>query len=172
MVHEKTGDVRLVFVGPDDGFRSTLESRLRSLRIADYAIFTGYTDEHEKLAALADSDVFVTPSFSGFPMSFLEAGIAGIPIVTTEKGDKLDWMRQACVVTKYTSNELASSMERLLLDEKYAERLGQKARHLVSQLFDIRKTVDKIERVYQEIMNERPKSMHVEGKSIDLRNSV
>lgn len=151
LIHNKNKDTRLVLIGPDDGYRLPLEQHLRNLNIEDDAIFTGFTSEEKKMAALVDCDVFVTPTFSGFPMSFLEASIAGAPIVTTRKGDKLEWMRHACLITKYSVDALSDSIQRLLDDEEYARELGQRASLAVRKLFDIRRVVDKIERLYEEI---------------------
>ena len=48
--------------------------------------------EKEKITIFVDADVFVTPSFSGFPVTFLEACACSTPIITTNKGDELDWI--------------------------------------------------------------------------------
>lgn len=46
--------------------------------------------EKEKMMAFIDADVFVTPRFYGFPITFLEAIACGTPIVTTNAGDFIE----------------------------------------------------------------------------------
>ena len=85
-------DVKLVIVGPDDGFLPNLKKMILDLNIKNDVIFTGPIFKKDKQKAYIDADVFVTPNFSGFPLTFLESCACGTPIITTNKGDKLDWI--------------------------------------------------------------------------------
>jgi len=53
-------------------------------------LFRGFVDKAEKTSALVDSEVFVTPKFSGFPTTFLESCAVNCPIVTISS--ELDWV--------------------------------------------------------------------------------
>jgi len=76
---------RLVIVGPDDGYQGQLKNLAKNLNLTNKILFSGFIPDETKYSAYIDSDVFVTPCFSGFPITFLEACYYGVPIVTTKK---------------------------------------------------------------------------------------
>ena len=83
-------DAKLIIIGPDDGYQDYFEQLVSQFGIKDKVIFTGFVSIPEKLSAYIDADIFVTPWFSGFPVTFLESCLCDTPIVTTTKGDKMD----------------------------------------------------------------------------------
>jgi len=80
----------LVLIGPDDGYKSEIVRTSDKIGISSRIHVLGFVNEDEKKAALVDSDVFVTPAYSGFPATFLEACACGTPLVTTTNGDQLN----------------------------------------------------------------------------------
>jgi glycosyltransferase involved in cell wall biosynthesis len=148
-VSKELDNVRLVFVGPDDGFRSALENLIEDLKVNDKVLFTGFVSNNEKMAAFVDADVFVTPKFSGFPVTFLEACACGTPIITTEKGDKLDWIHDKVgYVVEYDKNQLRDAIFRVLSDEGLRRRFGEKGKKLVMEKFGWDNVVLDIEQIY------------------------
>jgi glycosyltransferase involved in cell wall biosynthesis len=77
-----------VIVNPDDGYVALLHRLASRLGIKGKNSIIGIVSERDKLTSLVDGDVFGTPCFYGFPLTFLEAYVAGYPIVTTS--DKLN----------------------------------------------------------------------------------
>ena len=76
-VIEKLDDVRLVIVGPDDGYLSACRNLVSQLKVEEKILFTGGIFDIEKLRALVDADVFVLPSrYETFPDVILEAEAA------------------------------------------------------------------------------------------------
>lgn len=80
---KKLNGIRLVLVGPDDGYQSALKKQIHALQMNDRVLFTGFVSNEGKKAAFVDADVFITPSYSGFPITFLEACACGTPIIIT-----------------------------------------------------------------------------------------
>ena len=77
-------DAVLVIVGPDEGRRAALEKQAASLGISESLIFTGYIGGADKLAALADADIFVQPSrYEHAAWSVFEAVLCGTPVIAT-----------------------------------------------------------------------------------------
>jgi glycosyltransferase involved in cell wall biosynthesis len=145
-------DTLLVIAGPDDGYLNEVISLVTSLGISDSVLFTGFIDNEDKLAALVDANVFVTPSFYGFPMTFLEACAVGIPIVTTMQGDSLEWINgNVGSVTPSTYNELAEALRLVISDVELAHNFSVNCKKTVGTLFSIEKIVDRIEHVYSEV---------------------
>ena len=50
----------------------------------------GPVNDRMKYAAYQDADLFVTPRFTGFPLTFLEAMACGLPLLTTRAGDIIE----------------------------------------------------------------------------------
>jgi glycosyltransferase involved in cell wall biosynthesis len=148
-VSKELDNVRLVFVGPDDGCRSALESIAQELKVNDKVLFTGFVSNDEKMAAFVDADVFVTPSFTGFPVTFLEACACSTPIITTEKGDILDWIHDRVgYVVEYDKKELRDALFKVLSDEGLRKRFGEEGRRLIGEEFGWEKIVEKVEGIY------------------------
>lgn len=144
-------EVQLVIVGPDDGYLSALKNLITDLKIGNKVIFTGPLYEKNKLEAYVDADVFITPSFNGFPMTFLEACVCGIPIITTEKGDRLDWIHnQVGYVVAYEENQLKQAMIKILNNADLAKQLKEGGQKLVSEKFNWQKLTKQLEHIYLE----------------------
>ncbi len=142
-------NVQLVLLGGDVGHQDVLENIVESLNIKDKVIFTGFVSKEDKMAAYVDADVFVTPSFTGFPMTFLEACFCGTPIVTTDKGDFLDWINdEVGFVVKYNQEELAEAILRILRDEGLRTRFSERGQELVQCRYNWGAIVREVEEIY------------------------
>lgn len=149
-ISKEFNSIKLVFVGPDDGYRSTLEELIRALKMNDKVLFTGFVTNDVKMAAFVDADVFVTPSFSGFPVTFLEACACGTPIITTNNGDELDWIDDKVgYVVEYDKDQLGDAITKVLSDEGLRRGFGEEGKRLVREEFGWDKIVRQMENVYE-----------------------
>ncbi len=76
----------LVIAGPEGerGYRAYLEERARNSGVESRVTFTGPLYDADKLAILADSDLFVLPSrYENFANAPAEAIACGIPVIIT-----------------------------------------------------------------------------------------
>ena len=153
-ISKELNNVRLVLVGPDDGYRQSLEEHTQELKIGNKVLFTGFIANEEKMAAFVDADVFVTPSFLGFPVTFLEACACGTPIITTNKGDKLDWIHDKVgYVVEYDKDPLRDAIIKILSDEELRVRFGEEGKKLVREKLNWSGIVKKLENVYKHTQN-------------------
>jgi glycosyltransferase involved in cell wall biosynthesis len=144
---------KLVIVGPDDRYEPELKELVQSLKVKDKVLFTGLVTNDDKRAAFVDADVFVTPSFSGFPLTFLEACASETPIITTNKGDKIDWIHEKVgYVVEYDKEKLKDAILRTLNDEKLREKFGENCRKIMMEEFGWDKIVKEIECIYQTVL--------------------
>lgn len=144
-------DSKLVIIGKDYGFKPQLLDLVDKLKLNDKVIFTGFLEKTEKKEALIDADVFVTPSFSGFPHTFLEACACGTPIVTTDRFDYLDWIdNKVGYIVKYNQNDLKNAISKILTDSMLRSSLSTECKKTVNENFDWHVIVRNLERVYQE----------------------
>ncbi|MFP7569256.1 glycosyltransferase family 4 protein [Marivita sp. S2033] len=80
---EKHPDLTLDLIG-DGPDRADLEADVTQRGLQDRIVFRGYKSQSEVADALAQTDVFVLPSFAeGVPVVLMEAMAAQVPVVTT-----------------------------------------------------------------------------------------
>jgi glycosyltransferase involved in cell wall biosynthesis len=146
-------DAVLVIAGPDDGYLNDAKALANLLGVYNSVMFTGFISSEDKLMALVDAEVFVTPSFYGFPMTFLEACAVGTPIVTTSLGDTLEWIdRNVGYVAQPTPQDLAEAIYRIISDDELHRRFSKNCIEIVKSEFSIEKVVERLEEVYEEVV--------------------
>jgi glycosyltransferase involved in cell wall biosynthesis len=77
----------LVIAGPDSGgYRAELERLIVQHNVQDRVIFTGMLEGPQRVAAFADADLFVLPSYQeNFGNVVIEALAAGTPVVISDQ---------------------------------------------------------------------------------------
>jgi glycosyltransferase involved in cell wall biosynthesis len=152
----KYSDAVLVIVGPDDGYLSDAKVLANSLGLYGSVMFTGFISSEDKLMALVDAEVFVTPLFYGFPMTFIEACVAGTPIVTTCLGDTLEWIDgNVGYVVQPTFRDLAEAIYRIVSDDELRRRFSKNCIEIVKSEFLIERVVKKLMKFYEEVVERK-----------------
>lgn len=152
VIQEKI-NCKLVIIGPDDGYLSQIESKANDLGLLDKIKIIGFIPNNEKIQALVDSDVFVTPSFSGFPVTFLEACACGLPIITSTNGDNLDWIdKNVGFVVEYNPSRLKDAIFKIIDDEALSRKFSNQGKQLVAEQFNWNAICDQIEMHYREVI--------------------
>lgn len=147
---KKLSNVRLVLVGPDGGYKQEIENLIKILKIKDKVLFTGFVSNKDKLRAFVDAEVFVTACFSGFPVTFLESCICGTPIITTNNGDKFDWIDDKVgYVAEYNKNQLRDAILKVLMKKKLKKKFREEGKKLVREKFNWSKIIEQIEEIYK-----------------------
>jgi glycosyltransferase involved in cell wall biosynthesis len=148
----KIEKIKLIVIGSDDGYLNYLKNMSNSLNIADKVIFTGFLNHEEKLSAYVDADVFVTPTFYGFPLTFLEAMACGLPIITTDKGDFIEGIdNEIGYVTRYDEKELKNALLKVLTDDELRERFKENAKKKSNE-YSWDRIGENLEKVYEEVI--------------------
>jgi glycosyltransferase involved in cell wall biosynthesis len=155
-VLKKLENVKLVVVGPDDGFLGELKQLIKALKVEDDVIMPGPLYGREKLEAYVDADFYVLPSrYETFPMTVLEAVACGKPVILTEKCGVAEYFRNKVgLVVKPDSKHLEEALLELLLNrEKRA--IFEKNSKTVIEKFTISQIASKLEKVYEELSTMR-----------------
>jgi len=153
VVSKDISNVKLVIIGPDDGYLATFSKRISDLGIQEKVLLTGFVEKKEKLEALIDSNVFVTPSYDGFPVTFLEACLTGCPIVTTS--NELEWINENVgFVTSPNTSDLSRAIYKIISDDELHDFFSKKCREIVELKFSLDIVVSKLEQVYREVVEE------------------
>jgi glycosyltransferase involved in cell wall biosynthesis len=150
-----TKGVRLIIAGPDDGYLSAILKKIQKLNLQDEIFVTGFISQEEKVQAFIDSDVFVTPSYSGFPVTFLEACACGLPIITTTHGDMLNWINNYVgIVVEYNHGTLRNAIIRILNESGIKVRFGKNGKDLVKKEFNWATITLSLEKEYSQSIND------------------
>lgn len=149
-------NVKLLLVGPDDGYGNQLNSLTSRLNIQNKVVMTGLVSELEKKMAFIDSDVFVTPRFYGFPITFAESCACGLPIITTNEGDKLDWINcNVGFVTKYDKHELKDGIKRIVSDDEIMKHYSKNAKLIINNKLNWIEISRNLEYMYLDILSSK-----------------
>ena len=137
-LEDEVYSIKLAIVGPDDGYLSQLEEKIREYSLEDNVIITGPLYKEEKQEALVDCDLFVMPSkYESFTTSGLEAMACGKPLVLTKNNHIHDWVDGnvglACDDNK---GSLREAIEKVLFDEDLAKLFGKKGKDLINEKYN------------------------------------
>ncbi len=146
--------IKLVIVGPDEGFLPLLKKLIKDMDIEHKVLFTGPLYGQEKFNAYIDADVYVLPSvYEIFGITVLEACACGTPVIVTDRcgiADIIDG--EAGLVTPYDEKQLRHALLKLLNNEQLRLQFGEKGKLLVREKLNWEKIVDSVEGVYQNIL--------------------
>jgi glycosyltransferase involved in cell wall biosynthesis len=130
----------LTLIG-DGPLRADLEARAAALGLGDAIAFTGYLSQQAVAERLADSDVFVLPSFAeGVPVVLMEAMASGLPVATTRIAgipELVEHDVSGLLVLPGDADALAAALSRLLAEPARRARMGAAGRAKVAAEFDI-----------------------------------
>lgn len=165
--HEKGGDIllrawqlvttnikshKLVIVG-DGPELATLRNLARDLKISSSVFFACF--QADIFPWLAGADLFVNSSrFEGFPMSILEAQLAGVPVVATSVGGVPEIIQDGVtgmLVAPNNPQALATAMTHSLSHRAQSRNMAKAGRLHVQRNHDIRRTVASYEKIYRGI---------------------
>lgn len=147
-------DIWLVLAGPDHGMRSHAEAWLADRGVAGRATFAGMLTGADKLAALADADLFVLPSFSeNFGIAVIEALACGLPVLISDRVNI--WPEVAAAgagaVAAPAVEPFAEMIDRLLGNPAARAAMGKAGRRLVRERYDWAPIATQLEAVYTDI---------------------
>jgi glycosyltransferase involved in cell wall biosynthesis len=153
-VVDKVNDVKLVVVGPDEGFLSELQALVKSLKIESKVVILGPLYGRDKLEAYVDSEACVLPSrYEAFPMTVLEACVCSKPVIVSRVGGIEDLVvngETGLVFEPENIGQLASNIIHILTKADKAEEMGLSGRAFVKNRFAIEIVVAKLEAIYRE----------------------
>lgn len=122
------GDVHLRIVG-DGSKRSSLQSLMKQLNIADRVTFTGRVEPDQIAAEYAQAEIFCGLSRSeALGNVFIEAQAGGCAIVATNVGGIVDTViegEQGLLVSPDMVNQASDALQHLLVDQDLQKRFAK-----------------------------------------------
>jgi glycosyltransferase involved in cell wall biosynthesis len=119
----------------------------------------GWQSNIERLLATADM-LILTSDNEGTPLSLIQAGMAGIPVVATNVGSVPEVVLHGVtgIVTELGIGEIADAIERLAKDKGLREELGSAAQKFTLGNFGVKRLVRDHEMMYKSLQANRAKS--------------
>jgi glycosyltransferase involved in cell wall biosynthesis len=139
LLRKKFPDIHLTMIGPDkkDGTFEAAQKIVSENQLGECVEFISAIRKEDVPHWLAKSDIFLnTTSLESFGVAVMEAGAAGLPIVTTNAGElPLLWSHEedALLVPLDDPQAMARAVTRILTEDGLAERLSQNARAKAEQ---------------------------------------
>jgi len=151
LLRAKLGGIQLLLVGPRDSSRSPGMAIAR--KGGGKGIYwLGNVTEDTKLQTLAAAELLVTPSFYGFPTTFVEAMLVGTPIVTC-RGHGLEEEFGDIITFADSPADLAETIASLLTDSAARFRIRSLSRSIAKTTLDIRVVASQHLQLYSDIGN-------------------
>lgn len=153
--HASDARLKFLIVGDefagDGSYMRRLEARAKLA--SDSIKFLGHRDDVPTL--LAAADVAANPSLSeSASYTMMEASLAGLPVVASSVGGLLDTVVDGVTglfVPAKDVDALASAFLTLADDERMRQEMGRAGRAHIQTTFDITRTVDSLESIYDEV---------------------
>ena len=149
---QSRNDVVLAVVGPDQGYKSTLEDLINRLNLSSEVLFTGFLAGEEKLSALVDADVVIqTSRYEQGAWAPLEAVLCGTPIIVTKHtgaGEDVKRLDAGYLVEFGNKRELAEIINRILEDPSEARDKAKRAAKYIRENLSMSKRVEDYENLY------------------------
>jgi glycosyltransferase involved in cell wall biosynthesis len=148
-------DVSFAVVG-DGELRAELERRARGM-LGDRIRFLGWVSDLPTLYAALDV-VVLTSRNEGTPVSLVEAGAAGKPVVSTGVGGVRDVVRDGVtglLAPREDAAAVGAAVLRLLNDPSTATRMGAAGRDWVRDRFSAHRLADDLAGLYRECLDRK-----------------
>ncbi|MFW2542732.1 glycosyltransferase family 4 protein [Primorskyibacter sp. 2E107] len=149
------GDWRLTVIG-DGPDRAALEAQAKGMPVD----FLGYKSQSEVADVLANTDVFVLPSFAeGVPVVLMEAMASGVPVVTTRIAGVPELVADGFsgrLVPPGDAAQLGAALTALLSDPDMRRRMGRAGQGTVREDFNIQTEAARLSRLFSGYANHTP----------------
>ncbi len=154
-------NVQFTIVG-DGPERERLQQLIDQFNLNEHVFLCGWKTQEEVVALLDESHIFVLPSIKamdgnveGIPNALKEAMAMGMPVIATfHAGNKeliIDGI-SGYLVPQRSSIELHKKMEYVLEHPQEWEAIGINARNTIEQRFEINKNIEKLEKLFYELL--------------------
>jgi glycosyltransferase involved in cell wall biosynthesis len=171
-VREKHPHAALVIAGDGDPtFIAALKQDSKRFGLDGGISWTGFLQGEEKLAVLADADIFVLPSYSeNFGVAVVEAMAAGLAVIVS---DQVGIHREisanrAGLVVRCSEPDLADALDRMITDPALRNKAGRNGRKLAAR-FSVNTVCDQLVALYQETVSRRQEKTNGYGRRTQHR---
>lgn len=133
--------------------------RKRILNEALPVSILGWQSDIEKILTAADI-VALTSDNEGTPLSLIQAGMVGLPVVATNVGSVSEIVLDGItgIICSLNTQEFADALEQLANSRDLRKQLGTAAKEFTSAKFGVQRLVHDHERLYKKLLSSRANS--------------
>jgi glycosyltransferase involved in cell wall biosynthesis len=119
----------------------------------------GWQSDIERVLSAADM-VLLTSDNEGTPLSLIQAGMAGLPVVTTNVGSVPEIVLDGVtgIITSLNVEEISDALEKLASDKVLRSQYGAAAQEFTRTHFGVRRLVSDHEELYKKLTTSRANS--------------
>ncbi|OHA93796.1 MAG: hypothetical protein A3D37_02470, partial [Candidatus Zambryskibacteria bacterium RIFCSPHIGHO2_02_FULL_38_22] len=151
LLPEETKEKIIYCVAGNGEEKEYLEKLTKGLHIENIVRFLGFVPDAKKL--LSGADIFLLPSRTeALPYVILEAGIAGLPTITTSVGgipEVIHDMQNGILVHSRNRKEIAEAILYMLEHKDKQMEFGKEIRSTISNFFSLEKMLEETEKIYK-----------------------
>ena len=143
-------NLNFIVAGAGDLLKQTIASATaKDLPI----IFLGWREDIELILAASDI-VILTSDNEGMPLSLIQAGMAGKPVVSTNVGSVSEIVIEGAsgFITDFDPTHLTDALAKLRNDPNLAHELGQAAIEITTNKFGVMRLVNDHQKIYQTLV--------------------
>ncbi len=132
-----------------------IERLTKTLELADKVIFTDWIEDIEDISLSLYTLVQPTYIEEACAVVLLEAMASGVPVVAARSGGIPEIIKDGVcgyLVNKNDPEAIAEKLKFLLDNPQIAKNMGQKAREIARDNFDLSKTIKKLENIYEKFI--------------------
>jgi glycosyltransferase involved in cell wall biosynthesis len=157
-LERKDYPLKLLIIGEGEE-RGNLESYVRELNLEEKVIFTGYREDVEEFMALMD--IFVLTSLrEGLPRVLVQAAAVGIPLIAFNVDGVSEIIKDnqnGFLIRPRDVDQLASRIIKYIDNQELVLLHSQRGREFIKDKWSIEDMVDKIDKIYQDLIQEKIK---------------
>ncbi|MCL6584925.1 MAG: glycosyltransferase family 4 protein [Anoxybacillus sp.] len=152
----KDKGLKAKFLLAGDGEIENIQQCIKDYNLGDYVETLGWISGEQKLSLLQKADLFVLPSYNeGLPMAILEAMDFGLPVISTPVGGIPEVIKNeenGFLVQPGDIKELASAIEKIIVDKNVRERIGMNNKQKIKEKFDLDVLLRDLEKLYNNLI--------------------
>ncbi len=145
----------LTFVGGGNSENSAKEF-VKKHGLEDCITFFGWADSSDIDNHLAESDIFVLPSWSeGLPNAMIEAMASGLAVVVTSVGVILDYIqneKHALIVPPRNVELLEKSLKRVIIDVDLRKSLAIEGHNIAANRFSVESNITMLGDIIEDVI--------------------
>ena len=154
---KKRGVILDFFIAGDGELLEMCKARIKQEDLPVTVL--GWQSDIERVLSSADM-VVLTSDNEGTPLSLIQAGMAGLPVVTTNVGSVPEVVLDGVtgLVTGLDVQEIANALEKLANDKVLRTKLGAAAQEFTMSNFGVKRLVHDHEDLYKKLLSSQAKS--------------
>jgi len=158
-----SGEQKLKFIivgssaGEEKKYEIYLKGMVRDLNLGQNVLFAGWREDAKQVMSIFDILVHPSSTFpEGFPLTIIEGMALSKPLVVTDVPGSSEIVKDGetgYVVPSSNPEQLSSAIKKIIDDKEFAKKMGENGRERVKQHYNLGVTVQKLESLYQMLLN-------------------